>query len=53
MVRAAAARLHHAPVLAVPGGLPVLADGRVVAGLGVGGAEPRCCLKLAHAALGP
>jgi uncharacterized protein GlcG (DUF336 family) len=39
--------LHPAPVLAVPGGIPVLADGRVVGGVGVGGAEPALCAQLA------
>jgi uncharacterized protein GlcG (DUF336 family) len=38
-------------ILGVPGGLPVRDGGRVVAGLGVGGADPRLCAELALAAL--
>jgi uncharacterized protein GlcG (DUF336 family) len=45
------AALHPAPVLAARGGLPVKIDGRVVAGLGVGGADPARCAALARAAL--
>jgi uncharacterized protein GlcG (DUF336 family) len=37
------AALVTQPVLAVPGGLPVHDGGRVVAGLGVGGASPQVC----------
>jgi uncharacterized protein GlcG (DUF336 family) len=39
------------PVLGLPGGLPVRDDGRLVAGLGVGGAEPEICRDIARAAL--
>jgi uncharacterized protein GlcG (DUF336 family) len=39
------------PVLGVPGGLPVLDDGWVVAGLGVGGASPAVCASIARTAL--
>ncbi len=37
---AALGRLHPAPFLPVPGGLPLIVDGRVVGGLGVGGLSP-------------
>jgi uncharacterized protein GlcG (DUF336 family) len=47
------ATLHPARVLAVPGGRPVLDGGRVVAGLGVGGADPAVCADLARDALRP
>ena len=43
--------LHPAPLLTAPGGLPVLDDGRLVAGLGVGGADPARCAELASEAL--
>jgi uncharacterized protein GlcG (DUF336 family) len=43
--------LHPAPVLAAPGGLPVLVGNEVVAGLGIGGAAPKLCAALAQAAL--
>ncbi|GIJ59263.1 GlcG/HbpS family heme-binding protein [Virgisporangium aurantiacum] len=43
--------LHPAPLLAAPGGVPVFDDGRLVAGLGVGGADPVRCAALAAAAL--
>ncbi len=39
------------PVLGLPGGLPVRAAGRVVAGLGVGGGDPALCADIARAAL--
>ena len=39
------------PVLGVPGGLPVRADGRVVAGLGVGGGDPAVCQDIARSVL--
>ena len=39
------------PVLGVPGGLPVRDEGRVVAGLGVGGGDPLVCQELARIAL--
>ena len=38
-------------VLGLPGGLPVRHDGRLVAGLGVGGVEPEICRDIARAAL--
>jgi uncharacterized protein GlcG (DUF336 family) len=38
-------------VFAVPGGLPVFAEGRVVAGVGVGGAPPPNCADLVRAVL--
>jgi uncharacterized protein GlcG (DUF336 family) len=44
--------LHPAPFLAAPGGHPVEADGRVVAGLGVGGAAPDVCAELAQQVVG-
>jgi uncharacterized protein GlcG (DUF336 family) len=47
----AVAALVVPPVLAVPGGLPVHADGEVVAGLGVGGGDPSICADIARAAL--
>ena len=42
--------LHPAPFLAAPGGVPLVVDGRVVAGLGVGGAHPQACADIAAAA---
>jgi uncharacterized protein GlcG (DUF336 family) len=39
------------PVLGVPGGVPVRDSGQVVAGLGVGGANPAVCADLARDAL--
>jgi uncharacterized protein GlcG (DUF336 family) len=47
----ALAALVVPPVLGVPGGLPVRDGGRVVAGLGVGGAGPTICEELARTAL--
>jgi uncharacterized protein GlcG (DUF336 family) len=47
----AVAALVVPPVLGVPGGLPVRDDGRVVAGLGVGGVEPAIARDIARAAL--
>ena len=47
----AVAALVVPPVLAVPGGLPVREGGRLVAGLGVGGAGPSACADIARAAL--
>jgi uncharacterized protein GlcG (DUF336 family) len=47
----AIAALVTPPVLAVPGGLPVRDAGRVVAGLGVGGADPQVCDLIACAVL--
>ena len=46
----AVAALHPSPFLAAPGGVPVLVDGRVVAGLGVAGADPSACAELAAVA---
>jgi len=43
--------LYPTRVLAVPGGLPVTVDGRVVGGLGVGGDAPSVCAELARRAL--
>ncbi|HEX9999043.1 MAG TPA: heme-binding protein [Actinoplanes sp.] len=43
--------MHHAPLLAAPGGVPVVDDGQLVAGLGVGGDRPARCAELARAAL--
>jgi uncharacterized protein GlcG (DUF336 family) len=40
--------LHPVTVLAVPGGVPVAADGRIVAGIGVGGVDPALCADLAR-----
>ncbi|GIF25371.1 uncharacterized protein GlcG (DUF336 family) [Actinoplanes tereljensis] len=45
------AALHPAPLLAAPGGLPIELDGQVVAGLGIGGAQPARCAALARDAL--
>jgi uncharacterized protein GlcG (DUF336 family) len=45
------AALHPAAVLAAPGGLPIVVHGRVVGGLGVGGADPATCAALAKTAL--
>jgi uncharacterized protein GlcG (DUF336 family) len=47
----AVAALVTAPVLSVPGGLPVRDAGRVVAGLGVGGGDPSVCADIARPAL--
>jgi uncharacterized protein GlcG (DUF336 family) len=47
----ALAALVVPPVLGVPGGLPVRDGGRVVAGLGVGGAGPSVCEEIARTAL--
>jgi uncharacterized protein GlcG (DUF336 family) len=40
--------LNPVRVLGVPGGLPLRDDGRVVAGLGIGGADPAECSALAQ-----
>ncbi len=45
-------RLAPFPFLTSPGGLPVVVDGRVVGGIGVGGVHPRLCAELARAASG-
>jgi uncharacterized protein GlcG (DUF336 family) len=47
----AVARLVVPPVLGIGGGLPVRDGGRVVAGLGVGGAGPSICKDIARTAL--
>jgi uncharacterized protein GlcG (DUF336 family) len=43
------AALHPVPFLAAPGGSPLHVDGRVIGGLGVGGAAPDRCAALAKA----
>jgi uncharacterized protein GlcG (DUF336 family) len=40
--------LHPSPFLAAPGGVPLLSDGRVVGGLGVGGVESHACAEIAR-----
>jgi len=52
------AALAPIPFLAVAGAVPVSVDGRIVAGLGIGGADPRTCSRIAaevaaHAVVGP
>ncbi len=47
------AALVAPPVLDIAGGVPVRADGRLVAGLGVGGVEPVICQDIAREALAP
>ena len=47
----ALAALVVPPVLGIPGGCPVHDGGRLVAGLGVGGADPELCQDIARAAL--
>jgi uncharacterized protein GlcG (DUF336 family) len=44
---AALASLAPTPFLAAPGGVPLVVDGRVVGGLGVGGASPEVCAAIA------
>jgi uncharacterized protein GlcG (DUF336 family) len=47
---AATAQLHRlapSPFLAAPGGLPIIDDGGVVGGLGVGGVDPEQCAGIA------
>jgi uncharacterized protein GlcG (DUF336 family) len=39
------------PVAGIPGGVAVREDGRIVAGLGVGGCDPAVCAEIARAAL--
>lgn len=41
--------LSPSPFLAVAGGVPIVVGGRVVGGLGVGGADPQACAVLASA----
>jgi len=45
------ATLAVPPLLGIPGGLPVFDAGEIVAGLGVGGADPAACAEIARAAL--
>ena len=47
----AVTNLNPVTVLGVLGGLPLKDDGRVVAGIGVGGADPAQCAALARAAI--
>jgi uncharacterized protein GlcG (DUF336 family) len=49
----ALASLAPTPFLAAPGGVPLVVDGRVVGGLGVGGAEPDACAEIAAQVAGP
>jgi uncharacterized protein GlcG (DUF336 family) len=42
------AALHPAPFLAAPGGIPLVVDGRVIGGLGIGGPDPADCAALAR-----
>jgi uncharacterized protein GlcG (DUF336 family) len=44
--------LSPAPYLAAPGGVPLVVDGRVVGGLGVGGDDPQACAEIAAEAAG-
>ena len=39
--------LAPTPILAAPGGVPIVVEGRVVGGLGVSGADPEVCAALA------
>ncbi len=39
--------LAPTPILATPGGVPLIADGRVVGGIGIGGASPEACAAIA------
>jgi uncharacterized protein GlcG (DUF336 family) len=41
--------LSPSAFLAAPGAVPLVADGRVVGGLGVGGADPAVCATVAAA----
>jgi uncharacterized protein GlcG (DUF336 family) len=43
----ALAALHPVPFLAAPGGVVLLDAGRIVGGLGLGGADPQSCARLA------
>jgi uncharacterized protein GlcG (DUF336 family) len=45
----AVTHLNPVTVLGIPGGLPLREDGRVVAGLGIGGTDPAVCAALARA----
>jgi uncharacterized protein GlcG (DUF336 family) len=44
--------LHPAPFLAAHGGVPLLSDGHVVGGLGVGGLDPEACAEIAREVAG-
>ncbi len=44
---AALGSLAPSPFLAAPGGVPLVVEGRVVGGLGVGGAAPELCAAIA------
>ena len=46
--RRARQRCTPSPFLAAPGGVPLVVDGRVVGGLGVGGADPKACAEIAR-----
>jgi uncharacterized protein GlcG (DUF336 family) len=46
------ASLAPGPFLSAPGGVPLVVEGRVVAGLGVGGADPEVCAALAREVAG-
>jgi len=41
-------RLNPMPFLGAPGGVPLVVDGRVVGGLGVGGTDPALCAAIAR-----
>nr|BFE70577.1 hypothetical protein GCM10020092_038780 [Actinoplanes digitatis] len=49
----AVTRLNPVTVLGVAGGVPLLDDGRTVAGVGVGGAGPAECAALVREVAGP
>ena len=40
--------LNPAPFLGAPGGVPLVVDGRVVGGLGIGGVDPSTCADIAR-----
>jgi uncharacterized protein GlcG (DUF336 family) len=40
--------LHPSPFLAAPGGVPLLSEGAVVGGLGIGGLDPEVCAEIAR-----
>jgi uncharacterized protein GlcG (DUF336 family) len=42
------AALNPGPFLAAPGGIPLVAHGRLVGALGVGGADPQACADIAR-----
>ena len=45
-------RLSPAPFLGAPGGVPLVVEGRVVGGVGVGGVDPSVCVELAREGAG-